>query len=260
MNVTVVPAGSYIAELSEEAPLERSIVFSSWAVLAMLYDGQLTQRHFKGLEAGLRDAVSDSIEVCRAAVRVVDMHAVNVDFLLDPSISEDGRRGEASFVHRLTQLMRGKESKKERRHHRMNMTQVKASYEVRMFPQMRMPEAEVARRIDRLQLYSKFGELNRLLQRSLSGSDYPFADTVAVDDVGFASRHVTPRPAMLKSAVADCVEEGLLYDARRWHQSVVGISLVLVVLITCAGSAVFTIKHPSIVPSRMNPLMGGGQG
>jgi len=54
----------------------------------------------------------------------------------------------------------------------------------------------------------------------------------------------------------DCIEEGRLYDARNVHKYVVGLSMILIILTTCAGSSVFAMKQPNIVPSRINPLMG----
>lgn len=258
-NLTVEPAGAYIPQGEPSYYYgEPTVVFSSWTLLALLYDGHLQQHQFMNLATGLKSALADSLEVCRSAVRVIDMNAVNVDFIVDPlPPPKQDRRPDhpASLVHRIRQLIRSDSpSRREHPLQHVNMTQVKASYEVRIFREIRVSEAEVARRIDRLQMYSRFSELNRLLTRALATSDPIFSDSVMLDDIGYASRHLVSRPALTKGQVGDCIEEGELSDARQRHQYAVAASLLLVVLITCAGSAVFTIKSPSLVPSRMNPL------
>merc|ERR1719502_354835 len=145
---------------------------------------------------------------------------------------------------------------RERSH--VNVTQIKAVYEVRIFKEMKTTDAEVGRRIDRFQIYSKFSDLNRLLGRSLSQVDGRSMDGVMLDDVGYASHHQLTRPPLSSGELADCVEEVSLHDARQLHQFIVAMSLIMVALITCAGSTVFTIKHASSVPSRMNPLVSSG--
>jgi len=180
------------------------------------------------------------------------MRAVKVDFVIDPTPkSKSHHRHHASLLHRLQQLMRS--AHRPLRH--VNMTRVKGVYEVRIFNEMRANDSEVARRVDSLQLYNKFSDLNRMLTRSLAHSG---SQGVILDDVGYASRHMLHRRALHHGELADCVEEGLLQDARRSHQYVVLIAFVFLGLTTCVGSLVFTIKQPSTVPSRMNPLVRQG--
>lgn len=264
VNVTVVPAGSYtmpapdtISATQESAAVgkgDHSVVISSWALLALIgnYGGHIQQHEFPWLVSGFKNAVADSLEVCRASVNVVDMHAVNVDFIVDPEPVPRvrDRWHHASLINRIQQLMR---SSKERPMRHVNMTQVKAVYEVRIFPEMRRNGSEVARRIDNLQTYSKFSDLNRMLAKALVRDS---SDGVVLDDIGYAARHELHRSALTKTELSNCVEEEMLHDARRAHQYIVILSLILVALTTCVGSAVFTIKHPSHVPSRMNPLAG----
>merc|ERR1719316_2103980 len=137
----------------------------------------------------------------------------------------------------------------------VNVTQIKAVYEVRIFKEMRFSDSEIGRRVDNFQIYSKFSDLNRLLGRSLAQVDGHSMDGVMLDDVGYASRHQLWRPPLSSDELADCAEEVSLHDARQIHQFIVAVSLIMVALITCAGSTVFTIKHASSVPSRMNPLV-----
>merc|ERR1719160_2118141 len=134
----------------------------------------------------------------------------------------------------------------------MNVTQIKAVYEARIFKEMKISDAEVGRRVDRFQVYSKFSDLNRLLSRSLALIEGHSMSGAMLDDVGYASRHQLSRPPLSGDELADCSEEVSLHDARQIHQFIVAVSLIIVALITCAGSAIFTIKHASSVPSRMN--------
>merc|ERR1719183_136278 len=61
----------------------------------------------------------------------------------------------------------------------VNLTQIKAVYEVRIFEEMHVHGHEVRRRMDMFQMYSRFFELNRMLERSLSDVDgYAFNDVI----------------------------------------------------------------------------------
>lgn len=273
VNVTVSAAGSYSPTGNPNVTKEKSVFISSWALVAMLasYDGPLRHNEFPWLAKGLQHAVADSIGVCRAAVSVSDMRAVHLDFVYNaaPYMEESkrhkhkhhhdqGDKVTTSLLHRFEMLVRRTPHRMVRPLGHLNMTQVKVVYEARIFDEMRLPASEVARRIDSLQIYSKFSDFNRLLIRQLEStrgtSKLSAYDSVMLDDIGYASRHELPRPVISEENLDDCIEECLLHDARINHQYVVAISLVLVVLITCIGSAVFTIKRPSIVPSRLNPL------
>lgn len=135
----------------------------------------------------------------------------------------------------------------------MNVTQIKVVYEIHLLKEMRESDAITARRVDGLQVYSRFTELNRAVghRMVLAGME-----GAMVDDVGYASRRVVQRPPLSNLELAACVEEGLLHDARQMHSYVIGASLLMILLITCVGSTIFGIKYPSHVPGRMNPLVG----
>eukprot|EP00929_Paragymnodinium_shiwhaense_P081345 TRINITY_DN42540_c0_g1_i2.p1 TRINITY_DN42540_c0_g1~~TRINITY_DN42540_c0_g1_i2.p1 ORF type:complete len:457 (+),score=116.66 TRINITY_DN42540_c0_g1_i2:219-1589(+) len=247
-NVTVL--GSPPEEHKKE---EQVAVISSWVLIHVMgnHTGALQEPELSKFALGLRDAVADALEVCRPSVGVADIRAINID-LVEP---EPPRRHvqHPSLVQNWQRIVRSDDQGQERWINHVNVTQMKAVYEVRVLPDMRMAEMEIARRIDRFQIYGKFSELGRLLSRSFGRSDRNM-DGVVLDDVGYASRHVFWRPPLSPSELEDCTEEVMLRDTRQLHQYVVALSLVLVAFITCAGSAVFTIKHPSIVPSRLNPL------
>lgn len=245
-NVTIVDSNS--VPRSQE---ERVSVVSSWVLVHVMgnHTSALKEPELSKLVLSMRDAVADSLEVCRPCVGIVDIRAINID-LVEPDPPRR-RLTHVSLVQHWQRMMRNDEQFISH----VNVTQIKAVYEVRIFDQMRYSDNDVARRIDRFQIYGKFSELARLLVRSFARNDKGGMEGVVLDDVGYASRHMLWRPPILAADMQDCVEEVMLHDTRQVHQYVVALSLVLVAFITCAGSAVFTIKHPSIVPSRLNPLV-----
>ncbi|CAE7599996.1 RPS13 [Symbiodinium pilosum] len=210
----------------------------------------------------VRTALSEALQVCRASVHVTDMSVKGGDDSLIEMLQEPWRPNwhhqhhfflEEAGGRKLARMMRRAENS----FRRMNFTRVKASYEVRIFPEMRVSSKEIVQRIDRLQIFSRFADLNHLLVRSLvhRTAHAKTAEGVMLDDIGYGLREVKPRTGLPAVQLADCMEEGLLQDAREVHQYVIGLCCVLVLLITCAGSAIFSLKQPSVVPSRTNPLL-----
>jgi len=269
MNVTIVDA--HEADTSPHSVLDvedkknpggEVNVVSSWILFHMPgnHTDSLQSPTLPKLVGGLRDAVADALEVCRSSLGIVDMRAINIDVIDKMDLEEDSsaktgaKDSTESLLEHATSLMRGGTYEDKSKSH-VNVTQIKAVYEVRIFKEMRTSDAEVGRRIDKFQIYSKFSDLNRLLGRSLSQVDGRSMDGVMLDDVGYASRHKLTRPPLAKEELSDCAEEVSLHDARQIHQFIMAMSLIIVALITCAGSTVFTIKHASSVPSRMNPLV-----
>lgn len=246
-------------------------VISSWILFHMPgnHTDSLKKPTLPKLVGGLRDAVADALEVCRSSVGIVDMRAINIDVIdkydnmleedstSNKDISDDDSGGLLEHAANLSRsiILRSEDKEKPQNGAKshVNVTQIKVVYEVRIFEEMRTSDPEVGRRVDKFQIYSKFSDLNRLLSRSLASVDG--MDNVMLDDVGYASRHNLERPALTQDDLADCAEEVMLHDARQIHQFIVAVSLLIVALITCAGSTVFTIKHASSVPSRMNPLV-----
>lgn len=273
MNVTVVDALEEREAVAAKALAnhyakgnDRVRVVSSWILFHMPgnHTDALKTPTLPRLVGGLRDSLADAMEVCRSAVGIVDMRAINIDVIdkleLDKTsekdVSQQQGSGGESILERAASLMRNMrsdESDTEKSH--VNVTQIKATYEVRIFDEMKVSEAEVGRRIDKFQIYSRFSDLSRLLTRSLSLLDGQGMDGVLLDDVGYASKHDLWRPPLSKDDLADCTEEVSLHDARQIHQFIMAVALIMVALITCAGSTIFTIKHASSVPSRMNPLV-----
>jgi len=284
MNVTVIDAldereavATVVDALDEREPVaanavknevkgnDRVRVVSSWVLFHMPgnHTDALKQPTLPRLVGGVRDSLADAMEVCRSAVGIVDMRAINIDVIdkleLEKTSEKDTSQQQgsgSSILERAASLMRhmrSDDSDTEKTH--VNVTQIKAIYEVRIFDEMKVNEAEVGRRIDKFQIYSRFSDLSRLLSRSLAQLDGQAMDGVLLDDVGYASKHDLWRPPLSKDDLADCVEEVSLHNARQIHQFIMAVALIMVALITCAGSSIFTIKHASSVPSRMNPLV-----
>lgn len=240
-------------------------VISSWILFHMPgnHTTALQQPTLPHLVGGLRDAVADALEVCRASLGIVDMRAINIDVNdkyndddLDKEAEKDNSddKDGATLLERAASLMRHMHSNDRHQSH-VNVTQIKAVYEVRVFDEMKVSEAEVGRRIDKFQIYSRFSDLSRLLSRSLEQVPGQSLQGVMLDDVGYASKHQLDRPPLSGDDLADCAEEVSLHDARQIHQFIMAAALIMVALITCAGSTIFTIKHATSVPSRMNPLV-----
>jgi len=266
MNVTIVDAHEGGLRTPSILDMDKNKsnhvnVISSWVLFHMPgnHTDALKQPALPLLVGGIRDAVADSLEVCRSSLGIVDMRAINIDVIdkidLEEEASEKAEKSESTtLLEHAANLMRRMRVEDSSRSH-VNVTQIKVVYEVRVFKEMRISDAEVGRRIDKFQIYSRFSDLNRMLGRSLAHVDGHAMENVMLDDVGYASRHHLTRPALGGSDLEDCAAEVALHDARQMHQFIVAVSLIMVALITCAGSTVFTIKHASSVPSRMNPLV-----
>lgn len=272
MNVTIVDAReanpAMMLALQDNSNAKPVSVVTSWVLFHMPGNHTETLKSpvLPKLVGGVRDAVADALEVCRSSLGIVDMRAINIDVIdkyddyLEEQASVDDKKDNTygddtySLLGHAANLMRSMRLADKTKTH-VNVTQIKAVYEVRIFKEMRYSDAEVSRRVDKFQIYSKFSDLNRLLGRSLAQVDGHSMDGVLLDDVGYATRHEVSRPPLSSGDLADCVEEVSLHDARQLHQFIVAVSLIIVALITCAGSTVFTIKHASSVPSRMNPLV-----
>lgn len=261
--------GRSLMALEEHNKTHEVSVVSSWILFHVPGNqtDSLKQPTLPRLVGGLRDAVADTLEICRSSVGIVDMRAINIDVsnkydmeyysLLQDDKKDSPKKKEnegTTLLEHAATLMRSMRAEEKWPSH-MNVTQIKAVYEVRTFKEMRVSDVEVGRKIDRFQLYSKFSDLNRLLGRSLAQVGGNGMDSPTLDDVGYSTRHRQMRAPLSHDELKDCVEEVSLHDARQIHQFVMAMALIIVALITCAGSTVFTIKHASSAPSRMNPLV-----
>lgn len=250
----------------QERDAQKSVIISSWVSMSLIgaSDGPLKQEQFPWLARGVQAALSSSLGVCQASLHVVDMMNAGDGVISDGLVIR--RHGpsrpfyaSAALLNGISRLVRSVESKDKKDVHKlkdMNYTRVKAFFEVRIFPAMRASSEEMNAKIDRLQIYSRFAELSHELVQSLGRRPTSqTAETVLLDDIGFAVQKEEFRPSLTDGELGDCIEEGLLQDARQTHQYVVALACLLVVLITCAGSSIFALKHPTLVPSRTNPLM-----
>lgn len=214
-----------------------------------------------GLVSGLREAVSATLEVCRPAVNITAIRSANLEGEIMADLESESRsqRAKAANSGQGRAIVRRDYDDSEMMEY-LNLTQIRVAYEVRIFDEMRITEPDIARRVDRIQTYSKFADLDRMLERSLSEGDLSdLFPEVTLDDAGFASFQQKMRPALHADDLVDCFEEGLLFDARQTHQYTMVASLILVVLIAAASSVLFTVKRTSAVPSRWNPLIDADQ-
>jgi len=252
------------------------IVISSWLMMTLMGSGPFTdpamnQKELENIAESVRTALAEILVVCRAAVHVTDMSSNDKESSLMQALQarrahkpwkpQSQVQNEREEMHapsaKLAQLLRRSNHISEDAFSKMNFTRIKTSYEIRVFPEMRVPPKEVVSRIDRLQIFSRFADLNHVIVRNvIHRSDLTkLADGVMLDDVGYAVRELKQRSSMTTGQVLDCTEEGLLQDAREVHQYVIAFCCAIVLIITCAGSAIFSLKQPSVVPSRMNPLL-----
>lgn len=242
---------------------QKSVIINSWISMSLIgaSDGPLKKEQFPWLARGIQAALSSSLGVCQTSLHVVDMMNAGDGVISDGLVIR--RHGpsrpfyaSAALINGITRLVRSNDEKDVHKLKDMNYTRVKAFFEVRIFPAMRASSEEINARIDRLQIYSRFAELSHELVQSLGRRPTSqTAETVLLDDIGFAVQKEELRPSLTDGELGDCIEEGMLQDARQTHQYVVALACLLVVLITCAGSSIFALKHPTLVPSRTNPLM-----
>lgn len=259
-------------EIDAEGELQKGDAVAGW-LLMHLSGTSAAEFHNPTSQAvvGLRQAVADALDICRPAVQIMDLHVTTLAVeYSDPSEAgltqdfvyegpDEGPLKHPSLVHQVSSYLFGEERRSSRFHrhkkfHPRNVTQVRAIYEVAVFGAMRLNSTQVAHRVDRLQSFSHFADLDVGLMRAI-GASQAHPDESGLDDVGFAT--VRPSSNRLTSeSVADCLEEGRLHDARTFHQYVMLFSFAFFVLLAGAGTAVFSVQQASSVPSRVNPLQG----
>merc|ERR1719408_808487 len=100
MNVTIVDArekdpngAGSVMDMKDNPKAKPVSVVSSWVLFHMPgnHTDSLQQPTLPKLVGGLRDAVADALEVCRSAVGIVDMRAINIDVIdkMDLEESQD---------------------------------------------------------------------------------------------------------------------------------------------------------------------------
>lgn len=277
-KVSASSSSDGVAGATSESTAGSSVVVSSWILLTLTGSDPAPEKQktrLDSLAAAIRTALAEALNVCRASVHVTDMSTKDSDSSFLEVLEETQRISpwrkkmwRDHQLHRSKPVWDGHNLAKmavlmRRANHfdiesfsQENFTHLKASYEIRIFPDMRVPAKGVTSSIDRLQMFSRFAELNHLLVRNiLHGQSETLATSVVLDDVGYAEREAAARSPLSALQMADCIEDGLLQDAREVHQYIIAFCCMLVLLITCAGSAIFSLKQPSLVPSRTNPLL-----
>lgn len=264
VNISIRPAGLYVQDAYVENGIKAD-VYTSWTLMTVVYNDPYTRKQFQKLAQALQHSLADSLDICRTAVRVTDLQAARVDFLVDNAYGGklasdlEVRRQKtkpASLMRQIQNFVMHSttEDLAAQDFDYVNMTQVKGIYEILYFEEIGIPGPMLAQKIDSLQIYHKFSDFSLELSRTIGDECPVFADAVMLDDVGFATQQNFRRKSLTAEQREACIEENLLRKSRRDHQFVFAFALILSVLITCAGSTVFAIKAPSTVPSLANPL------
>eukprot|EP00930_Biecheleria_cincta_P050332 TRINITY_DN35496_c0_g1_i1.p1 TRINITY_DN35496_c0_g1~~TRINITY_DN35496_c0_g1_i1.p1 ORF type:complete len:358 (+),score=63.28 TRINITY_DN35496_c0_g1_i1:162-1235(+) len=261
---------------SESAP-DSAVAVSSWIVMTLAARNPAPGKDEKRLNTladAIRTALAETLNLCRASVHVTEMSTKDADSTVFELLETHWMRPswrkhmwhdrfhrtepvwDSHNLAKMASLMRKASNIGIDDFTLLNFTHLKASYEIRIFPDMRVPAEDMTSRIDRLQLFGRFADLNHVLVRNIvHGRSEALAEAVMLDDVGFAARDDKARFPLSAAQLADCIEDGLLQDARAMHQYIIAFSCILVLLISCASSAIFSLKQPSLVPSRANPLL-----
>jgi len=236
------------------------VVVSSWVVISVYSRGAepLDKSVMPALTAGVRGALADALEVCRPSVSVHGLRSSAFGGgISDVSLISTGQRQAqraASLADRAEKIVR-RAYVNDAMHPTTRFSQVEVTYEVRIDESIGASDAEIAHRIDSLQLYSKFADLNLLLLRWLDGTPAPQGILeLGLSDLGYANKRKEVRQVFSAEQISSCMEEGMLRRAKQNHQYVIMSALAMSVLIACVGSLVFAVKVPSHIPSRMNPL------
>lgn len=249
-------SGDSAAGASSESAAGSSVLISSWIVLTLTGGDPAPDKEKKRLNSlaeGIRNALSEALGVCSASVHVTDMSTKDTDTSFLEVLETHWIPSSRKQLWRDRRFHRGKPvwdgnnlakmaALMRRASHididdftQLNFTHLKASYEIRIFPDMRVPAKEITSRIDRLQMFSRFSDLNHVLVRNIvHGQSETLAEAVMLDDVGYALREMEARSPLSASQMADCIEDGLLQDAREAHQYIIAFCCILVLLITCA--------------------------
>jgi len=238
---------------------EMTSIVGAWVAFHVVgHQLQTLKSNLPRIVHGIRAGVADGIGVCRPLVRITRIKGLehNLHELEEMDLHQVA---EGQVLARST--MRSAAADKAGSSLKLNMdaTQIRAEYEVRVLHEMGMNDTDVKRRVDLLQMYPHFGELSRDLARSLSefGTNLSYYD-ISLYDVGRANPRSILQPAFLQTDMDDCIEEQRLHDARMFHEVVILIAIIMVLLITCGASTVFMLRV--LPPSRAFQPSGFGDG
>lgn len=254
---TTITPGAAAATVSArgEAVTQPTRVVSSWVLFHM--PGNQTAAvggaELPHLVSGVQEAVADALRVCRSLVSIMKLRALSTGLydkseytgmsVLEEESLRDARIAFPHHGHRRAQET-------------TIVTQMMASYEIRLEESMQVKERDIMISVNRLQLFSRLQDFSNILWDSFQRND-PKQDDIMLDDVGIASSMIVRRPPLSRKETADCEEEIALRRARISHSRLLLLAAPFLMLTMCAGSLVFAAKNPSrhdFAPSRFNPL------
>lgn len=269
-----VPDGASSA-LAQTRSVEQ-VAVASWVSVLVLDKSFVHATPLNSISNAIQAALAESLEICHSAIRVRDVHPRGDTSVVQvqesrrkanvrrpSSTSLAGRLSNSlmghfswlahvAFQRRVDALLELAVNSKEAQ----SITEVRIDYEVRVLKELEATDKEIMARVSYLEGYNMFTRFNDDFATALSREDSKLVHKVMLEDVGPASREIVDEEDLSQSKSSACTEEGLLRNARRTHQTVLLLSIALVLLIVCTGSVVFTVKQPSLIPSRLNPLIG----
>lgn len=226
------------------------VVVQSWVLFhvmrdyATLFAGPLD----KGSVA-VQNALADALDLCRPAVRVTDARAFDIGNF-ERVLMQFGTRGTLQRREAPAPPLRYAEVFK--------LIEVRLSFVIPVFPTMGYNASQVNDRIEHLQSFASFADLDLLLASALR--DIGAGSGAGLDDIGEGEiHHATdnaPYTRITADEVADCLAEDELRLARHHHHIVMVLCFALLALITCAGVALFTAQRSVVVRNRLHALPG----
>jgi len=223
------------------------VVVQSWVLFDVMRDhaSYFGAPMDKGSIA-VQNAIADALDLCRPAVRVTDARAFDIGNF-ERVLMQFGTHGT---------LQRRESIAPPRYAEVFKLIEVRLSFSIPIFTSMGYNASQVNARVDHLQSFAAFADLDLLLASALR--DVGAGNGAGLDDIGEGEIHHAsddgPFTSITADEVADCLAEDDLRLARHHHHIVMVLSFALLALITCAGVALFTAQRSVVVRNRLQAL------
>lgn len=223
------------------------VVVQSWVLFHVMRDhaSYFGAPMDKGSIA-VQNAIADALDLCRPAVRVTDARAFDIGNF-ERVLMQFGTHGT---------LQRRESIAPPRYAEVFKLIEVRLSFSIPIFTSMGYNASQVNARVDHLQSFAAFADLDLLLASALR--DVGAGNGAGLDDIGEGEIHHAsddgPFTSITADEVADCLAEDDLRLARHHHHIVMVLSFALLALITCAGVALFTAQRSVVVRNRLQAL------
>lgn len=224
------------------------VVVQSWVLFHILHEyASFFSRPMDRGSIAVQHALADALDVCRPAVRITDSRAFDIGNF-ERVLMQFGTHGT---------LQRREASQPPPRYAEVfKLIEVRLSFNLLIFPTMGHNASQISDRIDHLQSFASFADLDLLIGSALR--DIGVGNGAGLDDVGEGEIHHAsddgPFARITADEVADCLAEDELRLARHHHHIVMVLCFALLALITCAGVALFTAQRSMVVRNRLHAL------